>query len=88
MNRVHQVRLKAELDAIDAWDENYQRDKTHSETDEVAFRIRQARRREIVRKITSLGGSVSFVNRQSASLVKKRRGFLDMFCEDAFPNDA
>jgi len=51
----HQVGLKAELDAIDAWDENYQRDRTHSAIGEVAYSVRQDRRREIMTELTNSG---------------------------------
>ncbi|MGA3091110.1 MAG: hypothetical protein ABSD75_21080 [Terriglobales bacterium] len=62
MNREHQARLKAELDAIQAWDENYQRDETHSAMAEVAFRIRQDRRLEIITELTR-SGWISLVNK-------------------------
>lgn len=47
----HLERLEAELKVIDLWDERYLQDATHSEADELSYRIRGVRRREIVRKI-------------------------------------
>ena len=57
MDRAHQALMKAELDAIDAWDENHHRNKTHSATDEFAYRVRQDRRQEIMTELAACGAS-------------------------------
>jgi hypothetical protein len=54
MDQARVARLKAELAAIDRWDEAYRRDKTHDTTAEVSYEARQLRRREIMREIESL----------------------------------
>ena len=46
----------AELKAIERWDEIYRLDTTHREIDETSRRIRQERRREIMRDMASLAG--------------------------------
>jgi hypothetical protein len=54
MDQERLARLKAELVAIDKWDEAYRRDKTHDTIDEVSYQARQLRRREIMREIQLL----------------------------------
>ena len=55
MEQEHLARLKAELAAIDKWDDAYRlEDKTHDTGEEVAYQARQLRRREIMREIQSL----------------------------------
>lgn len=46
--------LEAELKAIELWDRNFCREKTHNEIDEVAYRTRQERRLEISRELEVL----------------------------------
>lgn len=41
--------LKSELNAIDSWDQDYILKKAPDAVDEVAFNVRQGRRKEIVR---------------------------------------
>jgi hypothetical protein len=53
MDQERLARLKAELVAIDKWDEAYRPDKTHDTIDEVSYQARQLRRREIMREIQS-----------------------------------
>ena len=52
----HLERLAAELKAIELWDEIYRFDATHREIDETSHRIRQERRREIMREMEGLAG--------------------------------
>jgi hypothetical protein len=47
-------KLEAELDAIELWDSKYLSDETHDEGDEVSYRARQERRREIMQEIQAL----------------------------------
>ena len=54
MDQERLARLKADLVAIDKWDEAYRRDKTHDTIDEFAYQARQLRRREIMREIQIL----------------------------------
>jgi hypothetical protein len=54
MDQERLARLKAELVAIDKWDEPYHEDKTHDTIDEVSYEARQLRRREIMREIKLL----------------------------------
>jgi hypothetical protein len=48
------ARLTDELTAIEKWDEMYRADETHSISEEVAYEVRQLRRREIEREIHNL----------------------------------
>ena len=55
MEQEHLARLKAELAAIDKWDETYRlEDKAHHPNEEVAHEARQPRGREIMREIQNL----------------------------------
>jgi hypothetical protein len=47
-------KLEAELEAIELWDGNYHCEKTHHEVDEVSYRTRQERRREIIQEVQAL----------------------------------
>ena len=46
--------LKAELAAIQLWDDAYLQSRTHNESDSVAYLTRQKRRREIMREIEDI----------------------------------
>jgi hypothetical protein len=54
MNQERIARLTDELVAIDQWDKIYRADETHRKSDEVAYEVRQLRRREIDREIRNL----------------------------------
>lgn len=51
MNQERLARLRAELVAIDKWEENYRRRTMRHINDKVAYEASQLRRREILREI-------------------------------------